>query len=310
LPSELNDSKCNECGSEVVDDLVGAQLVCRDALAWLKGERLFFGNLPVNVRLATVEELSESGPRTIPLGLTRYLVAQRADHVPRRQLKDVVLRRGLSRLLLLSTAVHEFGHVWFIINDASIPKTMEEGFCELLSYRLLLSVGSKRAARMARSMLRSSDIYYGKGFVQCSAVLRATVGRKRATRSSRCPQAADAGSEPLSGLFSHPTGFPREWRLGSATAHSEMHRPKRSQTFSVVSRCNHSGIFLETCRNEELTQTAETKLFAFLAVSVDFPVLDYESVALTIELRALKLFKSATYSPPASDFFCYRHRLL
>jgi hypothetical protein len=43
---------------------------------------------------------------------------------------------------------------------------------------------------------------------------------------------------------------------------------------------------METYRNDRFRQTAENKTFMFLAVSVDFPGMDYESAALTIELRA------------------------
>jgi hypothetical protein len=50
--------------------------------------------------------------------------------------------------------------------------------------------------------------------------------------------------------------------------------------------CNHAGTIRETTGNSRFIQIFKNKLFVFLVVSVDLSILDYESAALTVELRA------------------------
>jgi hypothetical protein len=89
-------------------------------------------------------------------------------------------------------------------------------------------------------------------------------------------------------------------------------RSERSSTSATRCNrfCNHSGTFSDTVGNVRPMQLTENTNVACPAVSVDFSSLDYESVALTIELRALKLLVSYGYKLLRSIACCLANAIL
>ncbi|GAB08578.1 hypothetical protein GOARA_013_00220 [Gordonia araii NBRC 100433] len=83
---------------------------------------------------------------------------------------EVVLRRGLPRVDAISTFVHELGHAYARGEGFNASDSLEEGFCNAISYFYLnrFVPGSERH----RNVIVNRSDNYGAGFREAMTILR------------------------------------------------------------------------------------------------------------------------------------------
>jgi hypothetical protein len=73
--------------------------------------------------------------------------------------------QGLPLPLFQGVFVHELGHVWLVQHGiVNLPIMDEEGFCELLSHRHYLEMGSQADLFYAERIAKNGNPIYGDGF--------------------------------------------------------------------------------------------------------------------------------------------------
>lgn len=76
----------------------------------------------------------------------------------------IVVLRHLSKTVLALVMAHEMLHIWQYENQLFPPAPITEGFCNLGSYLILQSIGSKVASGQILLLSNSTDPIYGDGF--------------------------------------------------------------------------------------------------------------------------------------------------
>ena len=76
----------------------------------------------------------------------------------------IVVRRYLSRAVLAMVLSHEMLHIWQYEHQIYPPDAICEGFCNLGSYLVMLSIHTPTAMGQIELLNRDTDIVYGDGF--------------------------------------------------------------------------------------------------------------------------------------------------
>ncbi len=162
----VEDICCDICTSTSIDSVPQAKLLMDGLINWVEAQGLRFRQKTFRIEiLDRADFLERDGGRRDPLGLTsskRYLRNRRVESA---EVESVAILRGLPSTLFEGVCVHELGHVWLVQNSViNLPAIDEEGFCELISHRHFLSVGSKADLFYAERIAKNSDPIYGDGF--------------------------------------------------------------------------------------------------------------------------------------------------
>jgi hypothetical protein len=109
--------------------------------------------------------ISRDGGRRDPLGLTTSMRHMRHKRVDHAEIESVAILQGLPHTLFEGVCIHELGHVWLVQqNIVNLPMVDEEGFCEWLSHRHYVEIGSKADLFYAHRIAENRDPIYGGGF--------------------------------------------------------------------------------------------------------------------------------------------------
>lgn len=162
----VEDISCAICASTAVNDALQAKLLITNLVNWVEAQGMRFRQKTLRIELLNrVDFMSREGGRRDPLGMTfstRYLRHKKVDHA---KIESVAILQGLPHTLFEGVSIHELGHVWLVQqNIVNLPLIDEEGFCELLSYRHYMGIGSKADLFYARSIAENSSPVYGDGF--------------------------------------------------------------------------------------------------------------------------------------------------
>jgi hypothetical protein len=77
----------------------------------------------------------------------------------------IQILRGLAQHHFESVLAHEFGHVWLFVHRLEPRATWQaEGFCQLLAYLWLESLGTPEATHLQARIQNMRDSVYGDGF--------------------------------------------------------------------------------------------------------------------------------------------------
>lgn len=76
----------------------------------------------------------------------------------------IYVRCGYSYAYTKSVLAHEVGHAWVNGKDIRLSQTEEEGFCQLLAYKMLLSDFSTEGNDQLTALSVWKDKVYGDGF--------------------------------------------------------------------------------------------------------------------------------------------------
>jgi hypothetical protein len=85
--------------------------------------------------------------------------------VTKTEIVGISILSGLPKTLFRGVVAHELGHVWLKMNDVEgLENQAEEGFCELLSFRLYMQIDTLESRYYAIGMEQNPDPLYGAGF--------------------------------------------------------------------------------------------------------------------------------------------------
>lgn len=162
----IEDISCDICASTAIDSLVQGRLLFDGLIDWVERQGLRFRQKSFRLEiLDRADFLEREGGRRDPLGLTsskRYMRNKRVESV---ELTGVAILRGLPHPLFEGVCVHELGHVWLLQqNILHLPQMEEEGFCELISHRHYVEIGSKPDLFYAERIAKNNSPVYGDGF--------------------------------------------------------------------------------------------------------------------------------------------------
>lgn len=76
----------------------------------------------------------------------------------------VYIRCGYSYAYTKSVLAHEIGHAWINAKHVAFNKTEEEGFCQLLAYKILCTDFSREGESQLTALRDWEDKIYGDGF--------------------------------------------------------------------------------------------------------------------------------------------------
>jgi hypothetical protein len=159
-------AQCESCHNRGIQNKKQGKPYFADIIQWLKHEGISFGDFPLSFKFASRQELSDmiSGPDTLG-ACFRETISVEGQTRKKVKVLGVVVLRGMPPELFTTTCVHELAHVWFGLQEIKTqPLWLEEGFCELWSYRYSLWKGTKEYEWRAQEINRNTDPVYGVGF--------------------------------------------------------------------------------------------------------------------------------------------------
>lgn len=161
--------RCAICCAQGIETIAQARPIFRQLVIWIGEQGLRYNDLDLQVKLVDAKKLtmrrsgkkSESGA----LGMTFRTYYNRNGKTQRIEIRGVAVRRGLPEMLFKGVVAHELGHVWLGVHGITgLSQQTEEGFCELLAYRLYTQKQSREGSYYADNIERNPDPTYGEGF--------------------------------------------------------------------------------------------------------------------------------------------------
>ena len=162
----IEDIRCDICASTAVETVSQAQLLIPNLITWAaeQGVKLRQKTFRIEV-LDRAEFMARDGGRRDPLGLTTSTRYMRNKRIERAEIESVAILWGLPLALFAGVCVHELGHVWLAQHGiVNLPAIDEEGFCEWLSHRHYVGIGSKVDMFYAEGIAKNRNPIYGDGF--------------------------------------------------------------------------------------------------------------------------------------------------
>ncbi|PZW32891.1 protein DA1 [Thermosporothrix hazakensis] len=172
--------RCSACRATAIETAEDAKPFYRQVVQWIGQEGLRYYNLPLSLELCSREKLAsymahrvtaKGGREADSLGVTRSTTYTQNGQVIRRTIDGVAILEGLPAAVFQGVVAHELGHVWLAVHAIATPSPREEeGFCELLAYRLYHHQATAEARLQIVRMERNPDPIYGEGFRQVRAL--------------------------------------------------------------------------------------------------------------------------------------------
>ncbi len=158
--------RCDVCAASSVETIRQAIPLFADVVRWTKNQGIVAG-IELGVELCGRDRLVQllHRPDHGILGATLHTTYFNNARPIRNEIKGVGILKGLPKALFQGVAAHELGHVWLAVHDVlAIPDWAQEGFCNLLSFRLHQQLGTQEDRFQMRSLERNPDPVYGEGF--------------------------------------------------------------------------------------------------------------------------------------------------
>lgn len=175
-------TRCPICRSSAVEDIEVAKPLYADVKRWVGRQGLTYRNLPLKLDLcgpAHLASLLQGRQLTHTQGATESITYTEDGHEPYTEVRGVAVLRGLPSIVFQGVTVHELGHVWLIVQGVrNWPAWMEEGFCELLSYRFYQDLNTPESCYHVVALEQNQHPIYGDGFRRVKAIADA-VGFQR-----------------------------------------------------------------------------------------------------------------------------------
>jgi hypothetical protein len=161
------DSSCSICEASAIRTNDQCSPIFPRLTKWINNQGLQYNNLPLRMELVNrtqLTQLQSQGGNGDALGVT---LMQKTISIfgAKTNFDGVGILQGLPSILFQSVAVHELGHVWLGLHNISpLTNWAEEGFCQLLAYRLLTQMSTKEGSYFAKGIEQQADPVYGYGF--------------------------------------------------------------------------------------------------------------------------------------------------
>jgi len=169
--------RCPICRASAIDHMAQARPIFARLVQWVNGQGLMYNNLNLRIELRSRKQLAlllrEPGD-TQSLGATLHTTYTENGRVVRTEVNGVAILRGLPATLFQGVTVHELGHAWLAVHGViGLPHWAEEGFCELLAYRLYSQMNTPESHYYAMRIEQQNDPVYGEGFRRIRALTEA-----------------------------------------------------------------------------------------------------------------------------------------
>jgi|GEM_PF-6822082 len=142
-----------------VEAISQARPLVEAVLRWTKELGMRFQGIPLQVRLIDpIEDAKRDSGHVICLF---YKHGRKITHV---HIETLEIVKGLAPIHFQGVLVHELGHVWMLCLRRRWPQWIEEGFCDLLSYRFYIETGTEEAMALAHQIEANPNPIYRHGF--------------------------------------------------------------------------------------------------------------------------------------------------
>lgn len=169
--------RCPVCRASAIDYIAQARPIFARLVQWINGQGLMFNNLNLRIELRSRRQLAQflnEGNDTKSLGATLCSTYTEGSRKVRTEVQGVAILRGLPSTLFQGVTVHELGHAWLAVHGVTaLPLWAEEGFCELLAYRLYVQMNTPESRYHATCIEQQSDPVYGEGFRRVHTLMEA-----------------------------------------------------------------------------------------------------------------------------------------
>lgn len=169
--------RCPVCRARAIESIAQARPLFARLVQWVNGQGLLYNNLNLHIELRNRQQLAQllrQPNDTRSLGAALHTTYTENGRVVRTEVNGVAILRGLPATLFEGVTVHELGHAWLVVHGVlDLPNWAEEGFCELLSYRLYKEMGTAESRYYAEGIEQQTDPVYGEGFQRIRSLAQA-----------------------------------------------------------------------------------------------------------------------------------------
>ena len=188
--------RCPRCKSSAIEATAQAQSIFTQLKQRLTAQGLMFNNASFGIELCDrtkIASLVQGRVGTDALGITLSTTHTINGHVVSTEVTGIAVLHGLPASLFRGVTMHELGHAWLVVQGIKgLPQWAEEGFCELLAYRLYAEENTAESRYHAANIEKNPDDVYGEGFRRVRAIVDA-MGFSRFVETMRTTKRLPAG---------------------------------------------------------------------------------------------------------------------
>jgi hypothetical protein len=166
--------RCTVCRATAIETSEQARPAYDRLKVWLGQQGFRFQQLPLRLELwerARIDKAVSTHTINHTLGITLSRQEILNQRVLSTKVEGIAVVPGMPATLFAGVVAHELGHAWLIVHEIrSLPLPMEEGFCQLLSYRYYQSLSTPEARYHSTALAKDTDPVYGDGFRQVLAL--------------------------------------------------------------------------------------------------------------------------------------------
>ncbi len=171
------DVSCLVCRASAIDYMPQAKPLFARLVRWVNGQGLMYNQLALHVELLDRAGLARLMDRPYDgqcLGATLRTEYIEDGRLVRTEVKGVAILSGLPSTLFQAVTIHELAHAWLAVHHVTeLNRTLEEGFCEVLSHRYLTELNTVESRFHATNIERNPSPVYGEGFRRVCALAQA-----------------------------------------------------------------------------------------------------------------------------------------
>jgi hypothetical protein len=160
--------RCAACRATAIETATQARPVYEQLKRWLSQQGFRFQQLPLRLELwerGRIDQALATRSVNHTLGITLSRQEVLNHRVISQKIEGVAVVLGMPATLFSGVVIHELGHAWLIVHEIrSLPLPLEEGFCQLLSFRYYQGLPTPEARYHSTALARDPDPVYGDGF--------------------------------------------------------------------------------------------------------------------------------------------------
>jgi hypothetical protein len=158
---------CPTCRSTAVDDLSAAWPAFNKVRRYLARLGVDLVNAAIPLELVDQRKISTLSAQLQigdTYGITSKTIITQLGVPVEGRVEKISILYGLPQEQFTAVAAHELGHAWLCLNNIQIRMAQtEEGFCELLGYLWLESLGTSASKIWKQNMLENQNTTYSSG---------------------------------------------------------------------------------------------------------------------------------------------------
>lgn len=163
--------RCPVCRASAIETIDQAKPSFSRLIQWVNSQGLMYNNLHLSLELVDRYKLLQliagrtgtagTHSRGVTLSTTHTLNGKAVS----TEVNNIAILEGMPAITFQGVTIHELGHVWLIVHEIKgLPLRIEEGFCELLTYRYYTQLSTDESSYLAKGIETNPDPVYGEGF--------------------------------------------------------------------------------------------------------------------------------------------------